>query len=267
MARSAAFTTGGAAQRLSLPRTASTLPQASDWHPPTGDSAGIALNTLRPAGVTATPARKARSPQPRPRSRMSPRFIHLHLHSEYSLSDSTIRLSKLVARCVELGLPAVAVTDQGNLFALVKFWRDAARSGVKPITGSDVFVESGGASPDRLTLLCQSHRGYLSLSRLLSRGFLDGHHGDHVAIGMDWLLGDADDLIVLAGRQSPIGRQAGCGRGAAAAMAADLRRPPLPGADPHRPRGRGGIHRGSAATRRHLRMSAGCQQRRALHSA
>ena len=60
---------------------------------------------------------------------MTPRFVHLHLHSEFSLSDSTIRIKPLAKRCAELGLPAVAITDQGNLFALVKFYKAAEGAG------------------------------------------------------------------------------------------------------------------------------------------
>ncbi|MEO6137832.1 MAG: PHP domain-containing protein, partial [Luteimonas sp.] len=67
---------------------------------------------------------------------MSARFVHLHLHSEYSLVDSTIRIPELVARCVALGQPAVAVTDQNNLFALVKFYKAAEAAGIKPIIGA-----------------------------------------------------------------------------------------------------------------------------------
>jgi DNA polymerase-3 subunit alpha len=78
---------------------------------------------------------------------MSPRFVHLHLHSEYSLSDSTIRIPELVKRCVHLGLPAVALTDQSNLFALVKFYKECEKAGIKPIAGSDVWVEGEGERP------------------------------------------------------------------------------------------------------------------------
>ena len=72
---------------------------------------------------------------------MQPRFVHLHLHSEYSLVDSTIRIDTLVRRCAALGMPAVALTDQSNLFALVKFYRAAEKAGIKPIAGADVWLE------------------------------------------------------------------------------------------------------------------------------
>src|SRR5690606_29359198 len=104
----------------------------------------------------------------------TPRFVHLHLHSEYSLADSSIRILDLVSRCAALGLPAVAVTDQSNLFSLVKFYKAAEPAGVKPIAGADVWLAQGDAPPARLTLLCQDREGYLALSRLLSRSYQIG---------------------------------------------------------------------------------------------
>jgi len=138
---------------------------------------------------------------------MQPRFVHLHLHSEYSLVDSTIRIDALVRRCVELGMAAVAITDQSNLFALVKFYRAAEKAGIKPIVGTDVWLEDPDLKqPARLTLLCQDQAGYRSLSRLLSRGYQDGHRGDHVVITRDWLCDDPHGLIVLAGPGSDVGQ-------------------------------------------------------------
>ncbi len=142
----------------------------------------------------------------------TPRFVHLHLHSEYSLTDSSIRIPDLVSRCAALGLPAVAVTDQSNLFALVKFYKAAEPGGIKPIAGADVWIAQGDQPPARLTLLCQDRSGYLALSRLLSRAFLDGHAGDYVAIEADWLYADNAGLVALAGRQSPVGRALAGGR-------------------------------------------------------
>ena len=75
---------------------------------------------------------------------MPPSFVHLHLHSEFSLTDSTLRLAALVQRCAELGLPAVGVTDTSNLFALVKFYKAAESAGLKPVCGADVFVAEDG---------------------------------------------------------------------------------------------------------------------------
>ena len=143
---------------------------------------------------------------------MSPTFVHLHLHSEYSLTDSTLRIASLVQRCAELGLPAVAITDTSNLFALVKFYKAAESAGLKPICGADLFVAHDGQAAARVTVLCQNRNGFLSLSRLISRAFLEGHRGDYVAVQPEWLLADSDGLIVIAGRESPVGHAVAAGR-------------------------------------------------------
>src|SRR5687768_2820491 len=143
---------------------------------------------------------------------MSPRFVHLHLHSEYSLTDSTIRIPDLVGRCAALGMPAVAVTDTSNLFALVKFHKAAEGAGVKPIAGADLYLAGDGGAPSRLTLLCQNRDGYLALSRLISRAFLEGHAGDYVAIEPEWLYRDNAGLIAIAGRESALGALLAGGR-------------------------------------------------------
>jgi DNA polymerase III subunit alpha len=157
---------------------------------------------------------------------MTPRFIHLHLHSEYSLADSTIRIPQLVQRSAALGMPAVALTDQNNLFALVKFYRAAEKAGIKPIIGADLYIAEDGAPPSRVTLLCQHREGYLNLSRLLTRAYLDGHHGDYVAAQPQWLQEHSSGLILCAGRDSMVARLALEGRMDAAEAALDrLRRP------------------------------------------
>jgi DNA polymerase-3 subunit alpha len=100
-------------------------------------------------------------------------FIHLHLHTEYSLVDGTVRIQPLVDKVRELGMPAVAVTDQQNLFALVKFYRAAEAAGIKPIIGADVMLNSpeDPGQVSRLVLLCQNHAGYLNLCQLLTRAY------------------------------------------------------------------------------------------------
>ncbi|KGM52374.1 DNA polymerase III subunit alpha [Lysobacter concretionis Ko07 = DSM 16239] len=139
---------------------------------------------------------------------MSARFIHLHLHSEFSLVDSTIRIDELVKRCVALGQPAVALTDVNNLFAAVKFYRKAEGAGIKPILGADIGLADGNEATSRLTLLCRDHTGYLTLSRLLSRMWMEGHRTDSVALRPEWLREDNEGLFALAGRQSLAGRLA-----------------------------------------------------------
>ncbi|WP_206859639.1 DNA polymerase III subunit alpha [Lysobacter changpingensis] len=135
-------------------------------------------------------------------------FVHLHLHSEYSLADSTIRIGELVKRCVALSQPAVALTDLDNLFAAVKFYKAAEGAGIKPIIGADVGLADGNEAASRMTLLCRDRAGYLTLSRLLTRAWMEGHRTDGVALRPEWLREDNGGLFALAGRQSLAGRLA-----------------------------------------------------------
>jgi DNA polymerase-3 subunit alpha len=152
---------------------------------------------------------------------MNPSFVHLHVHSEYSLVDSTIRLPdkpeygdpakakrpNLISRAVQMGLPALALTDESNLFALVKYYRAAEANGVKPIAGADLWIAGpSDASPSRLTVLCQNREGYLHLSQLISRSYTQGRHGDRALVDPAWFDGHGAGLIALAGRESDIGR-------------------------------------------------------------
>ncbi|MGN6328460.1 MAG: DNA polymerase III subunit alpha [Rhodanobacter sp.] len=141
---------------------------------------------------------------------MTVRYTHLHLHSEYSLVDSTIRIKALVAACVRDGIPAVALTDDSNMFALVKFYKACSAAGIKPIGGCDLWISSpDDPRPWRLTLLCQHHAGYLNLSRLVSRAWREGQHGGRALVEADWLTADATfGLIALLGRDSETGRVA-----------------------------------------------------------
>ncbi|WP_223619336.1 DNA polymerase III subunit alpha [Lysobacter sp. ESA13C] len=143
---------------------------------------------------------------------MSAPFVHLHLHSEYSLADSTIRIGELVKRCVALGQPAVALTDIDNLFATVKFYKACEGAGIKPIIGADVGLADGNETASRLTLLCRDRGGYLTLSRLLSRAWMEGHRTEGVVLRPEWLREDNQGLFALAGRHSLAGRLAASNR-------------------------------------------------------
>jgi len=101
-------------------------------------------------------------------------FIHLRLHSEYSITDGIVRLNDAIARAASYGMPALALTDLGNLFGLVKFYYAARSKGIKPLLGSDVCIanETDPDRPGRLLLLCRSRQGYLQLCELLSRAYL-----------------------------------------------------------------------------------------------
>ncbi len=130
-------------------------------------------------------------------------FVHLNVHSEYSLVDSTVRIKPLVARAAALGQPALAITDVNNLFAAVKFYRAADGAGIKPILGAELDVANGNEPASRLTLLCRNHQGYLTLSRLITRMWMEGHRTDGVVLRPEWLRADRNGLFLLAGRQSP----------------------------------------------------------------
>src|SRR5437016_5332467 len=107
---------------------------------------------------------------------MQPSFIHLHLHTEYSLSDGLIQIDTLMQQAAQLGMPALALTDQNNLFAAVKFYQKALQHGIKPILGSDIYLfnPKQPRTPFRITCLCQNERGLKNLFALLSNGFLKG---------------------------------------------------------------------------------------------
>src|SRR5579863_1550649 len=141
---------------------------------------------------------------------MSPGFVHLRLHTEYSLSDSVVRVPQLIVAVGEAGMSAVAVTDQNNLFAMVKFYREALSAGIKPLVGVDLLVREEGERqpPTRLTLLCQSQGGYRNLARLLSRAYLDGPERGTPRLERSWLTAAAlEGLIALSGAaESDIGR-------------------------------------------------------------
>ncbi len=145
---------------------------------------------------------------------MSATFIHCHVHSEYALVDSTVRIKALIKACVEAGMPAVAVTDDSNLFALVKFYRAARAAGIKPLAGCDLWLAASrdNEPPSRLTVLCQNREGYLNLSRLVSRAWLDGQEHGHALVQASWLHECSAGLIVLAGRDSAVARACQEGR-------------------------------------------------------
>jgi DNA polymerase-3 subunit alpha len=140
---------------------------------------------------------------------MQPAFVHLHLHTEYSLLNGTIRIKPLVQSVAAAGMPAVAVTDQCNLFSMVKFYRAAMAAGVKPLVGVDLWVAdpSENRQPTRLVLLSKNHAGYLNLTRLVSRTYTEGQHRGLPVLERSWLEGHTDGLIALSGgRAGDIGQ-------------------------------------------------------------
>ena len=133
---------------------------------------------------------------------MTTPFVHLHLHTEYSLVDSTVRIQSLMAACRDDGMPAVAMTDQNNLFGLVKFYRKALAAGIKPVIGVDLRI-ADDEDPKRrhtLILLCQDNEGYRNLSCLLSRAFLEGQVRGEPLARREWLTAEScKGLIALSG--------------------------------------------------------------------
>jgi len=135
-------------------------------------------------------------------------FTHLHLHSEYSLIDGCIRIKELVKQAAAMGMPAVAVTDHANLFAMVKFYRAAHQAGVKPIIGADLPVFPGPEQTEkgRVVLLCMNRTGYLHLTRLITRAYVEGQMGGQPGIRRSWLEDANEGLIALSGVQGDIGQ-------------------------------------------------------------
>jgi DNA polymerase-3 subunit alpha len=135
---------------------------------------------------------------------VTPQFIHLRLHSEYSISDGLVRLDDAVQRAVADAMPALALTDLANVFGLVKFYQAARQKGVKPIVGCDVWItnEHDRDKPYRLLLLCQDRAGYLRLCDLLSRAYRRNQHRGRAEIARSWFgeLG-TEGLIALSGAQ------------------------------------------------------------------
>ena len=152
---------------------------------------------------------------------MTPGYVHLHLHSEYSLSDGLIRVAPgkkkgelqdyqqpLTERATELGLGALALTDHSNLFAMVKFYKAAESAGIKPITGADIWLQpqEPDAAPELLTLLACDEVGYRNLVRLISRSYTEGQASGRPLVARDWVAPWSEGLIALAGPGSEIGR-------------------------------------------------------------
>ncbi len=140
---------------------------------------------------------------------MNPRFIHLRLHSEYSLVDGVVRIKPLIKVLAEQNVPAVALTDQSNLFAMIKFYRAAMAMGVKPIIGVDVWIrgKKENEAPSRLVLLCQNNAGYLNVTRLISRAYLEGQTNGLPMLEIAWLVAMNEGIIALSGgREGDIGR-------------------------------------------------------------
>jgi DNA polymerase-3 subunit alpha len=160
-------------------------------------------------------------------------FVHLRVHTEYSLVDSLLRVDELVDAVAERRMPACAITDQGNVSALVKFYKPALARGVKPIVGADVWVAESreDKEPTRLTLLCQNQAGFKRLSSLLTRSAVQGPVGGRNVLLKEWLEPAAlEGLIGLSGGQhGELGKALTAGRGARSGEVLEYWRARLPG--------------------------------------
>jgi DNA polymerase-3 subunit alpha len=138
------------------------------------------------------------------------------LHTEYSLVDGIVRVPELMAAVSSAGMPAVALTDQSNLFAMVKFYKEALAAGVKPLIGVDAWIREVGerAPPSRAVFLCQNLAGYRHLTQLVTRSFLEGQHRGAPMLERSWLQWDVlQGLIVLSGgAEGDIGQAIARGR-------------------------------------------------------
>ena len=132
---------------------------------------------------------------------MPSKFVHLRLHSEYSLVDGLVRIKPLASKVAELEMPAVALTDFNNFFGLVKFYKAAQGSGVKPILGAEVLVldESGEGALTQLVLLVMDQVGYKNLTCLISKAYQEGQRQAVPTIRLAWLEALGGGLIALSG--------------------------------------------------------------------
>ena len=138
-------------------------------------------------------------------------FVHLHVHSEYSVVDSTLGIKPAISLALELTQPAIAITDQMNMFALVKFYTHAMSSGIKPVIGVEINVEPEAGEMFKVVCLCQNKQGYLNLSHIISKAYLKNQrilkNKSIALVKQAWLAERNEGLIVLSGgREGDIGQ-------------------------------------------------------------
>ncbi|MFS1468734.1 DNA polymerase III subunit alpha [Vibrio lentus] len=130
-----------------------------------------------------------------------PKFVHLRVHSDFSMVDGLSKVPPLVKKVAEMGMPALALTDFTNLCGLVKFYGTAHGCGVKPIIGADFLMQSPefGDELTKLTVIATSNKGYNNLTLLISKAYLRGHVQHQPVIDKEWLIEHAEGLILLSG--------------------------------------------------------------------
>ena len=148
-------------------------------------------------------------------------FVHLRLHTEFSVVDGTNRIEDVVRSAAADGQPALAITDLNNLFGAIKFYKEARGAGVKRLLGCELVVQGFAADPAataRLLVLVQDRRGYLNLCELLARAWTRTDLKAQAVCRAEWLQSLGEGLIVLAGAQAgPVGQALVAGDDARAA--------------------------------------------------
>jgi DNA polymerase III subunit alpha len=140
---------------------------------------------------------------------VEPRFVHLRVHSDYSMIDGLAKIGPLVKRAAALSMPALAITDFTNLCGLVKFYGSAYGAGIKPIIGADFYVQSEilGDELAHLTVLARNNEGYQNLTLLISEAYQRGYGAAGPIIDRDWLIKHKEGLILLSGgRMGDVGK-------------------------------------------------------------
>lgn len=141
--------------------------------------------------------------------RKSKEFVHLKVHSEYSMVDGICRIAPTIDRIAELGMPAVAITDQANFCGLIKFYKKCRATGVKPIVGVDLLVEdqTNENTPFKITLLCMNEQGYLNAKILISKAYQENQKRGLPIVNKVWLKQFNQGLIVLSGgKEGDVGK-------------------------------------------------------------
>jgi DNA polymerase-3 subunit alpha len=140
---------------------------------------------------------------------MQNNFVHLHVHSEYSLVDGMLRIDALAKATAAAGMPALALTEQGNFFSLVKFYRQAQKNGIKPVAGVELQVidERFKKESSKILLLCQHYDGYRNLCRLITRSYTEGQIQGVPYVRYEWLREASEGLIALScAREGSVGQ-------------------------------------------------------------
>lgn len=137
---------------------------------------------------------------------MRQRFVHLHVHSEFSIVDGLVQINPLLEALTHRDMNAIAITDFCNLFAVVKFFQAAVAAGIKPILGAELPCHSLD-KPEQissLVLLCQNETGYRNLTRLISKAYLEGQYQGEPRVHYDWIKEHAEGLIALSGGRAGV---------------------------------------------------------------